>query len=70
MAVVKVPCTVHGGDVEIEVPQEQLDEWLTNPSRHIQHVFPNLTPAERELFITGMCGTCWDKMFADPDCRD
>jgi hypothetical protein len=27
----------------------------------IQNVFPMLTDAERELFISGICGKCWDK---------
>lgn len=34
------------------------------PNRpHIQDIFPYLTPAERELLISGICGECWEKMF-------
>ena len=34
------------------------------PNRpHIQDIFPYLTPAERELLISGICGECWDKLF-------
>lgn len=35
------------------------------PNRpHIQDIFPYLTPAERELLISGTCGECWEKMFS------
>lgn len=35
---------------------------------HVQSAFPYLTDAEREaLFITGICGVCWDAMFPDED---
>lgn len=33
----------------------------------IQDVFPNRTPAERELLHGGMCGKCWIEMFGNPD---
>ena len=34
------------------------------PNRpHIQDIFPYLTPAERELLISGTCGECWAKLF-------
>lgn len=40
----------------------------------VQVAFPYLTAAEREMFISKTCGTCWDEMFApegdegpDPD---
>lgn len=31
----------------------------------IQDAFPYLTPAERELFITEVCGDCWSEAFKD-----
>jgi hypothetical protein len=36
----------------------------------IQNVCLNLTPAEREIIISGICGECYDQMFqdiSDPD---
>ena len=30
----------------------------------VQVAFPYLTAAEREMFISRTCGTCWDEMFA------
>ena len=28
-----------------------------------QNAFPYLSPAEREMLITGICDVCWKKMF-------
>lgn len=39
------------------------------PNRpHIQDIFPYLSPAERELLLSGTCNECWEKMFPpEPD---
>ena len=29
----------------------------------IQNCFPELSPAKRELMLSGICGVCWDKNF-------
>lgn len=41
------------------------DDWLTYESGIglIQDILPYLTPAERELLISGTCGDCWEKMW-------
>jgi hypothetical protein len=43
-----------------------LDDWLTYESSVglIQNILPYLTPAERELLISGTCGDCWEKMWS------
>ena len=28
----------------------------------IQDAFPNFTPSEREMIMTGICDKCWDNM--------
>lgn len=30
---------------------------------HVQDVAPHLSADDRELLISGICGTCFDKMF-------
>ena len=46
--------------------ESKLDELKT---RHVQDVFPDWSPADRELYFmpTGLCGECWDKVMAPPD---
>lgn len=31
----------------------------------VQRAFPYLTAAEREMFVSGMCGECWDSLFGE-----
>ena len=31
---------------------------------HVQYAFPYLDRDTRELFISGTCGECWDRMMA------
>ncbi|AZS06762.1 hypothetical protein HOU95_gp045 [Streptomyces phage Hiyaa] len=54
----------HGGDREIRltVGSEDLAAWQRGEG-HIQDIFPYLTPAEREMFQSGICGDCWNVVF-------
>ena len=47
-------------------PLYQFDEQYnqyTSGDGLIQHIFPNLSAATREILITGICPTCWDNAF-------
>lgn len=33
----------------------------------IQNALPELSAGEREMLMTGICPTCWDKMFSCPE---
>ena len=44
---------------------ESADVDKRNKGALIQDAFPYLSADERELFITQMCGKCYDKMFRD-----
>ena len=33
----------------------------------VQDAFPYLTASEREMFISRLCGTCWDEIFGGED---
>ena len=48
-----------------EVTVEQLQRFKMG--MHIQYVFPDMTPEDRERFITGYCPKCWDALFADEE---
>ena len=37
---------------------------------HVQNCFPYITPGEREFLLSGICDTCWDKMFLEDDESD
>jgi hypothetical protein len=57
----------------VECTEEQnqlLLERANGEGKLIQEIFPELSEELREMFISGMCGTCWDKTFKDPKIED
>ena len=44
--------------------ESQFNELMSPHRRHIQDIIPELAPEMRELFISGMCPKCWDKLFS------
>jgi hypothetical protein len=46
---------------EIYVADQDIRAWQDGAL--IQNAMPYLTADERELFMTRMCGSCWEKTF-------
>ena len=40
---------------------KQVEEYNSPNRKKIQHIFPELSCAEREMLISGCCPECWDK---------
>lgn len=61
-------CSMCGEQHTLKV---RVEDYLVydSPNRpHIQDIFPYLSPAERELMISGICPKCWEKLFPpEPD---
>ncbi len=51
---------------EINVTQEQLDEW-TNTHALIQDVMPHLSADDREFLMTGITPDEWKSMFTEEE---
>lgn len=49
---------------DLPVTTKQLNRW--QHGELIQRVMPELTKADRELFISGLCGRCWILLFGIP----
>jgi hypothetical protein len=47
----------------VTVKKKDYDRWRAGTL--IQNAFPYLKPDEREILKTGICNSCWDKMFKD-----
>lgn len=61
----KYVCRFCGKEIAIQADEEKfirLDSGV-----HIQDVFPELSANDREIMISGICGECFDKIFADED---
>lgn len=56
-------CPFCGRENEVEVNES--DYWDWDGGELAQIAFPYLSADEREMLISGICPTCWDKMFGD-----
>jgi len=61
------PCILCNKSSSVEITQEEFDAYDASKDNNmsIQEIFPNKTPGERELFISGTHPECWEKMFSD-----
>lgn len=49
----------------IEMDDVAYTRWING--EHIQDVAPEMSVDDRELLISGVCGNCFDNMFADEE---
>jgi len=69
---VDVKCPLCGEDSYIDVPDDKVQAILDFaahpfPKPLIQQALPFLTPAQREVLITGTHDGCFEKMFPEED---
>ena len=55
-------CPSCGKETKLMVTEQQYKD-LNDGKKLIQNIFPDWSPEDRELLITGICSNCWDKMF-------
>ena len=60
------PCPSCGKPHEITVNQYAYEQWADGIAT-LQEAFPEKTPAELELLLTGIDGECWLKHVAEPE---
>ena len=59
-----VACRLCGRVHRMVFDESRFDRVLSG--EHVQDVFPDMSPADRELFfISGTCGSCWDDIFGN-----
>lgn len=56
-------CPVCHRPSTLELEPERVRRWLHG--EHVQDVWPERTPDERELIVTGTHPACWDRLFPD-----
>lgn len=62
--VVSIKCKTCNERYFYEMQQSQY-ESLKKGYGKLQDVLPHLSPDEREIFASGICGTCWDVTFGE-----
>lgn len=61
MVKVECKCPCCGKISHVKLTENEWWRWQTG--ERIQNVVPTMSPEERELLISGVCNTCWNKMF-------
>jgi hypothetical protein len=65
MVIVKMTCTRCKREIGVSVEVEDYLKW--NQGMLIQKAMPYLSPDERELLISGICGPCFDQLFREEE---
>lgn len=66
-AMVTINCTCSRCSTKIELSVDEKDIARYKSGELIQNCFPYLSADQREILISGICGTCFDELFAEPD---
>jgi hypothetical protein len=67
-AVITPTCRTCKTDYLLKVNAEDIKK--INQGVHVQNAMPYLSAGERELLISGICDTCFNKMFDDAFSED
>ena len=59
--IISTICPLCGRASEVAVNED--DYWDWDDGKLAQNAFPYLSDEERELVISGICSSCWSKMF-------
>jgi hypothetical protein len=63
MIITTPSCLFCGNTAEIEVEPSAYERW--RKGQYAQDAFPNFTPDQRELLITGTHAHCWEANMKD-----
>ena len=66
MKYIDAKCPNCGKITRIDMTDEQYKMYVNGES-YIQNIFPNFSPAVREMLITGICPTCWNEIFKNDE---
>ena len=62
VALIDAQCVQCTNVYRFTVGEDDLAAWIDGA--HIQNVMPYLSANERELFISGLCGPCFDRLMS------
>lgn len=59
------PCSGCGQTAFFSMTQEQYNAW--KQGEHVQSIFPDWSPDDREMLISGTCPPCWAEMWTEEE---
>ena len=66
MVQVKIACQLCHKEHIFSVFKEDLEKFV-NRKDSVQKCFPYLSAGDREMFLSGICDSCFEKMFKDDE---
>lgn len=63
---IQVTCSCCGKEYLIPCNKQDFEDFVSG-EKLIQEAFPYMPAEYRELFISQLCPTCWDKIFPDEE---
>jgi len=63
--IIKKTCFQCKKEHELHLPETGYNAW--QEGAYIQDAMPQVSADDRELLISGICGKCFDGLFADED---
>ena len=64
-SIIITACPLCGHSHVVEVNEADCLAWKGGAT--VQDAFPYLSADEREMLVSGICPSCWDKLFEDPE---
>jgi hypothetical protein len=59
-----VTCKSCGVEYNILAREQDIFDWVSG-AKYIQDALDYLSQAEREMFISGICGSCWKTLYGE-----
>lgn len=59
---ITIPCIICHRQVKTGVTPQEWNDHIKS-GKYIQDSFPSLPAGIREMFLSRICSTCWDKMY-------
>lgn len=57
-----ITCVICGVTYQLLADEKDIQAWR-NGEGYIQDLLAYLSPAEREMLISGTCGSCWNNLY-------
>lgn len=63
---VSIPCTKCGQVHDFSVPFDRLEAYHLR-RMHVQDAFPEMSAGDREMFVSGLCDSCFNALFSESE---
>jgi hypothetical protein len=66
--IISCACVKCGKKFAFDIPESNIIKYFDGEA--VQNAFPSLDPWQRELFVSGYCNECYDKLFSEEEMEE